>query len=76
MPTNRVNKIDFRRMPYRGILTAIAKESGLSVSSITRAAKRGTPWVLDEIEKKLIEIAKKYESIHAAHMRVENALAA
>ena len=51
----RLKHYDFRRAPFRGIFTQIAKEFQISRQAIHRAVQVGKPAILDRVFK-LIEL--------------------
>lgn len=46
---------DFRRYPYRGILAEIAREDGTTRQAVQKAARRGSPDILQRIAAKMQE---------------------
>lgn len=62
----RIEKIDFRKHPYRGIITELAKEFGITKGAISQAVRRyRNPRIISHILKKIEEreaILKKAEN--------------
>ncbi len=51
--------MDFRRHPYRGILTEIAREDGVARQAVQKRVKRGDPDTLARIAAKINERTAK-----------------
>lgn len=55
MKTTSNEEVDLSRYPYRGILTEIAREEGVTRQAIQQAARTGNPHLLGRIAAKIEE---------------------
>ncbi|MEO5929257.1 MAG: hypothetical protein ABIR47_04945 [Candidatus Kapaibacterium sp.] len=55
----KTNHLDLQRKPYRGILSEIAAEDGVSRQAVSRRMHRGDPDTLLRIAKKKLAIDAK-----------------
>jgi predicted DNA-binding protein YlxM (UPF0122 family) len=62
-------EIDFRKGVFRGILTEIANERGVTRMAVSQAIKRRTRWVLPILEAKIAErklLEQRFRDVLAA----------
>ena len=59
-------QFDYKRNPLRGILTEIARERGITRQSVQKSFKRGNPFIVEAVTKKIMErelMVKEYQQL-------------